>query len=406
MSVNRIGGPGSRGPAAQDGSSGAGPVVDASERIVRIARLPVDTPDPGARLAAELGSDLAQVLVFASPQGDFGAISGSLRAAFPGADVAACTTAGEIDGAYLDDEILALGLPESDFSTLTLVVPDLQNIDAAALVGEMILARRALASARPEFQHEFAFLMVDGLSLREDTLMDAISPGLGPVPLFGGSAGDGTRFERCLLSRNGAVMNNAAILTFVRTSCPIKVFSFDHLQPGDDRMVVTEAEPARRRVIQINAEPAAREYARILGMNPDHLDQFVFAGHPLVVRVGGRYHVRSIQRVGDNDDLYFFSAIDEGVVLTVAESDDMARALDESLAEVVGAGALDTIFACDCILRRIEAQQKQCSRKVSDVLRRHRVVGFSTYGEQFGAMHVNLTMTGVAIFRPKPPSGA
>jgi hypothetical protein len=30
----------------------------------------------------------------------------------------------------------------------------------------------------------------------------------------------------------------------------------------------------------------------------------------------------------------------------------------------------------------------------------NRVVGFSTYGEQINSMHVNQTMTGVAIFAP------
>jgi len=34
------------------------------------------------------------------------------------------------------------------------------------------------------------------------------------------------------------------------------------------------------------------------------------------------------------------------------------------------------------------------------VLRRHNVRGFSTYGEQLGALHVNHTMTGVAFYPP------
>jgi hypothetical protein len=29
------------------------------------------------------------------------------------------------------------------------------------------------------------------------------------------------------------------------------------------------------------------------------------------------------------------------------------------------------------------------------------VIGFSTYGEQIGALHVNHTMTGVAIYAPE-----
>ena len=54
------------------------------------------------------------------------------------------------------------------------------------------------------------------------------------------------------------------------------------------------------------------------------------------------------------------------------------------------------------ILRRLEAEQTQQTQGVSAVLARNRVVGFSTYGEQVNGMHVNQTMTGVAIFAPDP----
>jgi hypothetical protein len=37
---------------------------------------------------------------------------------------------------------------------------------------------------------------------------------------------------------------------------------------------------------------------------------------------------------------------------------------------------------------------------VSKVMSDHDVVGFSTYGEQLGGMHVNQTMTGVAFYPP------
>ena len=67
-------------------------------------------------------------------------------------------------------------------------------------------------------------------------------------------------------------LRNAAVLTFVRTDCPVKVFNLDHLVPTDQRMVVTEADPGRRLVRRINAEPAAAEYARILGKDPVQLD--------------------------------------------------------------------------------------------------------------------------------------
>ena len=133
----------------------------------------------------------------------------------------------------------------------------------------MIRARMALAAQEPRWTREFAFLLVDGLSVREDELVAAIAPGLGPVPLFGGSAGDGHRFGRTFVSVGGAALRHAAVLCLIRTDREIEVFSLDHLRPGTTRMVVTEADPRARIVRQINAEPAAREYARVLGKDPD-----------------------------------------------------------------------------------------------------------------------------------------
>ncbi|MFN3847609.1 MAG: FIST C-terminal domain-containing protein, partial [Paracoccaceae bacterium] len=209
-----------------------------------------------------------------------------------------------------------------------------------------------------------------------------------------------TRFVQTHVLWQGQAISNAAVVMVVRTDCRVKVFNLDHLVPTDRRMVVTQADPVRRIVRQINAEPAAQEYARLLGKDPGQLTTFTFAAHPVVVRVGGRHHVRAIQRMDANGDLIFFSAIDEGLVLTLAEPQDMVAHLDAELSRLSDHGAPAAILACDCILRRMEALEKQKSGAISAVLRAHRVLGFSTYGEQWNSMHVNQTMTGVAIYPP------
>ena len=165
----------------------------------------------------------------------------------------------------------------------------------------------------------------------------------------------------------------SAVLAMVRSHCRVKVFNLDHLVPTEARMVVTEADPARRIVRQINAAPAAQEYARLLGKDPAQLTTFTFAAHPVVVRIGGAHHVRAIQQVDANGDLIFLSAIDEGVVLTLAEPQDMAAHLSRALADLRGQGAAPAILACDCILRRMEALEKQMTGEISAVLSAHGV---------------------------------
>ena len=370
-----------------------------------IAHAHAEAADPAAfdRLARALGpGPFALVVLFLSPEAVAGDLPARIAAAFGDTPVTGCTTAGEIGpGGYSEGGIVAIGLPAADFAAETLLVADLQAIDAQALIGDLIRARHRLTAAHPGWDYEFAFLMVDGLSVKEDELAAAVATGLGPVPLFGGSAGDGTRFGATHVLHGGRLAQNTATLALIRTRCPVRVFSLDHLLPSDRRMVVTKADPARRLVRQINAEPAAQEYARILGKDPDQLTTFTFAAHPLVVRIGGRHHVRAIQRVATNGDLVFFSAIDEGLVLTLAEAQDMAAHLEGELTALARDTAPAAILACDCVLRRIEAQEKQLFGRISDILGRHRVTGFSTYGEQHGAVHVNQTMTGVAIYPPK-----
>ncbi len=371
--------------------------------LVATASIPATDPDCTERLCAALGpGPFAKVFLFVTAEADLAALTAAIGDCFDASVVIGCTTAGEISGAgYAEGEIVAVGLPASHFAVDCLLVPDLTAIAAQDLIGETIRRRTALTAQSPGFDGEFAFLLVDGLSTLEDELTSALAPGLGPVPLFGGSAGDGIRFGETRVIWQGKALSNAAILTLVRTRARVKVFNLDHLVPTGRKMVVTEADPKRRIVRQINAEPAAREYARLLGKDPAQLTTFTFAAHPVVVQVGGRHHVRAIQRVDENGDLIFFSAIDEGLVLTLAEPQDMVAHLDRELARLSEDGAPATILACDCILRRMEALEKQKYGALSQVLRNHRVVGFSTYGEQWNSMHVNQTMTGVAIYAPE-----
>ncbi|WP_299392817.1 FIST N-terminal domain-containing protein [Pelagibius sp.] len=371
--------------------------------VVKTAHAPAQHPREAlATLVREMGDeDLSLVVLFVSPSGDLPAIAAEAAAVFGATPVIGCSTAGEISPrGYTEGEIVAVGFPKSHFVALIQFVADLKAMLRKDVVRSTVKLRGELARVAPQWTSEFAFLMVDGLSLLEDQLVSALSTALGPTPLFGGSAGDGLDFKQTFVIHEGRVHRDAAVLALIRTDCAIKVFNFDHLTPTERKMVVTEADPERRVVREINGEPAAREYARLLGMDPEQLSPFIFAAHPVVVKVGGKHHVRAIQKVEPNGDLTFFSAIDEGLVLTLADPRDIARDLDAALGDLALRSRPQAIIACDCILRRVEAEQKQAIRALSGILSANKVVGFSTYGEQLNSVHVNQTMTGIAIYAP------
>ncbi|MCE0504719.1 FIST C-terminal domain-containing protein [Roseivivax sp. GX 12232] len=377
----------------RDDARAAGPVL-------RTAQVAARDPEAAAGIAEALGpGPFALICLFVSPEAAFGPLMKRIEERYPHAQIMACTTAGEIGRAgYETGQIVAAGFGEADFRVQLVKIPDLGGVKDQPLIDKVIQTRLALGAAAPKGWSEFAFLMVDGLSLAEERLASLLATGLGSMPLFGGSSGDGARFSETRLYFDGAERRNAAVAALIRSRAQVKVFTLDHLQPTDTRMVVTGARPEERIVTEINAEPAAQEYARLLGKDPHQLDPFTFAAHPVVVRLGDSHHVRAIQRVNDAGELVFFSAINEGMVLTLADHDDIAAHLDARLGDMQEDFAPVQILACDCILRRIEAEQSQKARTISDILRRHNVTGFSTYGEQVGAMHVNQTLTGVAFY--------
>ncbi len=373
------------------------------DTVIRTASVSAFAPGAAQALARALGpGPFALVMIFAAPRAPLEEIARAARD-WPGArQVIGCTTAGEITGAgYAEDEIVGIGLPAEMFEAEVMAIPDLARIGGRDMVGDMTVIRQRLEDRRRDWSSEFAMLLVDGLSRREDALAAALSSGIGRVPLFGGSAGDGEAFGETRVLIDGVWQQNAAVVAFVRTACRASVFNLDHFEPTEERMIVTEADPEARVVHRLNGEPAAREYARVLGLDRAQLSAFTFAAHPLVVRIGGRHHVRAIQRIGAAGELIFYAAIDEGMVLSLAEPLDIAEHLDAAFDEMArDAGPPAAILAFDCILRRLEATEKQMGGRMSAVLRKHRIVGFSTYGEQMNGLHVNQTMTGVALYRP------
>lgn len=351
------------------------------------------------RMSAE---DIAFVLLFISPQSDFETLSCQIGDIFGDIPVVGCSTAGEIsDNGYDDGKIIALAFPKSHFSAKLHLVQSLKTVQYGQLQESLTIERSALSKSHPDWPHEFHFLMIDGLSLAEDIFVAGVFASTQNVPLFGGSSGDGTAFEKTRILFQGHLYNDAAVILQVRTRCRVRIFKTDHLSATDRRMVVTKAQPHLRTVSEINGAPAAREYARVLGKDPDQLTPFTFAAHPVVVTIGDQHFVRAIQRVSQEGELIFFSAIDEGLVLSLADAHDLAEHLNDTLQSLSERAHPDIIVACDCILRRLEAEEKQKSLELSQLMKAHKLVGFSTYGEQFQSMHINQTLTGVAIYPPE-----
>jgi hypothetical protein len=255
-----------------------------------------------------------------------------------------------------------------------------------------------MRAPQADASNTFAVLLIDGLAGIEESVVSAIKFQLGEIPLVGASAGDDLSFRETAIFHAGAFHTGSAVLALVHTRLPFYVFKTQHIVPSERKMVVTEADPVRRMVTEINAEPAHEEYARLCGVEGQQLRPMVLAKHPLVVQVGGEPFARSIQKVNDDGSLTFYCAIDEGLVLSAGNAGTPDADLD-GLFRRIGdeVGVPEAVLGFDCIFRKLELFERRRLDYASQLLSSNNVVGFSTYGEQFNAMHLNQTFTGVAL---------
>ena len=353
--------------------------------------------------AAITQPDIGLAVFFCSAGYDLDLLAAEIDRRFADVDIIGCTTAGEITPVgYRDGAITGFSIAAADCSAVVARIDGLAGFQIAGgqHIADALIARLAERDGGAHLRHSFAMLLIDGMSANQETVLSAIHGRMGGIPIVGGSAGDDLRLQRTHVYHKGRFHTDAALLTLVRIRQPVKMFHSQHFYGTDTRMVVTAADPVRRIVSEINAEPAVAEYARIIGLDMNQLTPAIFAEHPVMVKVGGDFYVRSIQRANADGSLSFFCAIDAGVVLRLARHEDIVqqlRALFGAIRAEIGPPEL--VIGFDCVLRNLEAERRQLRHVAGRILTENNVVGFSSYGEQFAGMHVNQTFTGVAIGR-------
>lgn len=346
-------------------------------------------------LAAQIKQPNTKVcLVFFSDEYDPGQLGLALKDHLPG-PVIGCTTAGQLsEVGFQRGGISGASLASDELSVAPYIIHPLSSQTEQVLkITEDIQKRNPSAQLSA-----FGFLLVDGLSMKEELLISTLYMSLGDVPIIGGSAGDSLKFKQTFVYYDGRLYQDAAVFTLFLTTLPFHIFKHQHFQPTSTRLVVTAADPSKRLVKEINGEPAVEAYAELVGTTVDKLDAAMFSQNPLMLRIGDDYFVRSVSNIEPDGSLKFFCAIDKGLVLTIGQGVSAIEALNHDLQKIIqDIGEPQIIIGCDCILRRLEMEQHGIDASVGQIIAQNKVVGFSTYGEQFNSVHVNQTFTGIVI---------
>ena len=345
--------------------------------------------------------DMALVIFFCSSEYELDVLAAEMNRLFAGVHVVGCTTAGEIGPlGYLRHSLSGASFPKGSNRVVSGLLENLSQFEITKGQDFVQSLLQSLESQSPKVcpEHCFALLMIDGMSIREEPVAHTLQYALGEIPLFGGSAGDDQKFARTHVFSDGQFHSDSAVLILVNTIFPFRIFKTQHFIPTDERMVVTDADPSRRIVNEINGLPAAEEYARLLGVGIHELNPLSFAASPVVVMIDGTDYVRSIQKANPDGSLTFYSAIEEGLVLRVAHGAGLVNNLEQTFEKIHTAiGKPQLVIGCDCILRRLEIMQNGLQERVAEIFLANNTIGFNSYGEQFRGVHVNQTLTGIAI---------
>ncbi|MCK6504370.1 FIST C-terminal domain-containing protein [Myxococcota bacterium] len=356
------------------------------------------------------------VLVFHSTAHPAEVVADQVAGAFSQAITACCTTMGELGGGrFLRGAIAAIGFG-GPARAAAVLIPDLRSWrfqEGAALIGSLCDSL-GLAPGRLTPGRHLFLTLVDGLSGFDELLLTAISDVAPGVPVVGGCAADDGRFQQTLVSLGRQTMSGAALLVLLEPGVPFHPFAVHHFRPTGAKVVVTRADPARRRVSELDGWPAVSRYARLCGLPADHFQRNPsdVLGLNTQFAVGGQGQdcLRGVMAIRDQE-LVMAGAVEEGELLEVVAGDELVesttRALSvavESSAGTAGARAGVRLLLFSCGGRFAAAHRTGLVEALGQAMAPVPSVGFSTYGEHFGASLVNYTLSGVA-FGASPDAG-
>ena len=342
------------------------------------------------------------VMFFASPKYDFALISKFMKEAFESAEVIGCTTAGEIGPqGFSEETLVAMSIAADDFTVATAVMKDIKT--------KAILSKNDIMGAfkktgmdlnDPHLKEKgFGILLIDGLQAAEEKVLTVINSIFNDFNIVGGSAADGMNFKKVYVSVNGEVFENAAVVTFVKTSNKFQIYKENIYIPTDIEFKATKVDMETRIVYEFNGRPAAEEYAKALGLPVSELTSKNFSSNPVGRQFGDSIWITSPFQILEGGAIQFYAQIMPNSIVkmlkpveTIEEAKRTAEFIKTKLPSVKG------VISFNCVARYLQFKGEHSLGPIYNELSKlGEVIGFNCYGEQYGKQHINQTLTLIAL---------
>jgi hypothetical protein len=361
-------------------------------------------PAVAAEVIAADSAGSALTVIFASAH-DLAALGRELAARGIMRVIGAAT--GRIIGAdgFEASGVSGFHLPAGRFAAADVVLQDVAGMGIPEIRAHVRELRLELArNAGPQLTHCFALLLADAESRCEERLAAVLGMELNGVPLIGGSAGDlyfnplGHPHGSTTLLHRNSPQRGAAILSLVASATPVIAYCHHHYIHSDKKFVITDADPARRLVREIDGRPALEVYAGACGFRNRPRESRDFAPFPLMIRIGGHYYPRGMQRIYPDGTLEFACALEPGLVVALGKPGNMIARLDDLLSTMrAQIGAPELIIGVDCAARTAYMEREGLTPGIEALMRPHAVTGFASLGEQFNTIHANNSFTCLGV---------
>jgi hypothetical protein len=301
----------------------------------------------------------------------------------------------------------ALGIPEASAGMTGIalhgvgmhaaveVLPQLDQLSLQALDTVPGRLCRTLGRVQRALEpgHHAWLTLFDAQTRREPLLTPLISR-WGQLELAGGSLANPLTRCGCLLY-HGRVWRGAAAVILLESALPIRAIQHTHMELTSRWMTVTRTSADGRIIEELDNIPAAIRYAEALGLGPEELTLERAARHPFGLRFRGRAFPITSVRITEQRQLSTGVAVPEGERLNVLEPVGLMDKIDALMPLAQTQDQSMLLF--DCVSRLAEANALGRGEEYMATLHRAPSCVINSYGEQFGYMHLNCSLTGLVF---------
>ncbi len=309
-----------------------------------------------------------------------------LRRAYPEANFLGCSTAGEIDGAEVNDDTLVVAVASFADTALKTISAPIASASESRRTGEALAAQLAADGLRA------VFVLSDGLHVNGSELVKGLNGGLPPgTVVTGGLAGDGDRFQRTWVIKDGRPATHAVTAVgFYGSRLRVTHGSRGGWDTFGPERHVTRSEG--NVLYELDGKPALALYKEYLGERAAGLPATGLL-FPLAIREQEGDHkqiVRTILAVDETrQSMTFAGDIPEGCLAQLMKANFdrlVGGAHDAALLAQGGDRATGPVLALaiSCVGRRLvlgERIEEETEATLENLPPGTRQVGFYSYGE-------------------------